>query len=313
MSRCFPFPPPGYVQRQNKKKKSSSDVVVVVPDDTEAHLIESIKKEQRKAEKEKRKEKKREKKKEKKEKSGRNGHDKKSHSRREEGRSAIHKSSDFQKKKEYETEQLEKSGLSEEHGPPSCVPTCDSSDSTHNSGKRKRHSSISISKGGPNQSTMLRIRLPLVKHRDPEELLSKEQLCSTSGATEITDCKMADNCPNIKQVCSISGRTEVQAQGCSEPAPAVSSAALLNLCNSPSRLSDVHLRDIIENWVIPPIQIERTDLDDQSWLFDIPSKREPKRSKVSDVATCYNGSMWPPRACYLPEADMYALPYTVPF
>ncbi|PIA55439.1 hypothetical protein AQUCO_00700023v1 [Aquilegia coerulea] len=274
-----------------------------------------LQKEQRKAEKERRKEKKREKKekkKEKKEKSGINGDDdKKSHGRKEVG-SANHKSCDFQKKIEYETEQLERSGLSEEHGLPSCIPNlCDSSDSTQNSGKRKRHSSIS--KGSHNQSTMLRIRLPLVRHRDPEELLSKEQLCSTSGANGITANKMADVSPNIKHLCSVSGRTEVPAQSCSEPAPAASAAALLNLCNSPSLLSDAQLRDIIENWVIPPIQNQCTDVDDQSWLFDMPSKREPKRSKVSDVATCYDGSMWPPRACYLPEADIYALPYTVPF
>ncbi|KAL5717871.1 hypothetical protein ACHQM5_010828 [Ranunculus cassubicifolius] len=144
-----------------------------------------LQKEQAKAEKESRKEKKREKKekkkKEKEEKLRLNGEvEKKSHSRKDSMIINIRtcrktEQKDYGKQKQYENEQLERSGLSEEHGPPSSVPTlCDSSDSTQNSGKRKKPSSPTES-GRQNQSTKLRIRLPLARNKDSQEQPSKKQ------------------------------------------------------------------------------------------------------------------------------------------
>ncbi|KAJ7957890.1 JHL20J20.12 protein [Quillaja saponaria] len=83
---------------------------------------------------------------------------------------------------EVETEQLEKSGITEEHEQPSQSP-CYLSDSRQSGNKRKRPTSQ------PNgtdhdHGNIIRIRLPLRKHREPEESNSKEQLPSTSGRAE---------------------------------------------------------------------------------------------------------------------------------
>ncbi|CAI8606614.1 unnamed protein product [Vicia faba] len=61
---------------------------------------------------------------------------------------------------------------------------------------------------------------------------------------------------------------------------------------------------------IPPIKYDCFDSLDQDWLF----RAEPvsKKKKIDDAIQC-SKSLWPPRAQYMPEVEMYALPFTVPF
>lgn len=330
MSRCFPFPPPGYERNH-----------IRIPISDKAPLIDSIKREE-----ERRKEKKREKKerkkrekiekssqneeiekkerskKEKKEKSSVNGDaEKKRHSHKEDGVRGDPKflpyQLPYQRKGENAVEQLERSGLTEEHGQHASLPKLyDSSDSTQNSGKRKKHISSLDESQKQKGSTLLRIRLPPpVKHKDPEEVIRREQPCSARGTELFAVGKMADNgpSPSLVQSCSVSGRSEVPARDSSKAADAdADTDAKLKVCKSNS-LSDVKLslREVIENWVPPSIQFHDTETDDLEWLF---STRKPKRFKSSDVALCNEvvSNNWP-RARYLPEAEIYALPYTVPF
>uniref|UniRef100_A0A7N2KSS8 Uncharacterized protein n=1 Tax=Quercus lobata TaxID=97700 RepID=A0A7N2KSS8_QUELO len=89
----------------------------------------------------------------------------------------------LQKRIEDETEQLERSGLTEEHGQAVCSPNVSYlSDSTQKSNKRKRETSPSsdISSHG----TILRLRLPLKKHKELDASRSNKQLCSTSGRVD---------------------------------------------------------------------------------------------------------------------------------
>uniref|UniRef100_A0A5B7AVV8 Uncharacterized protein n=1 Tax=Davidia involucrata TaxID=16924 RepID=A0A5B7AVV8_DAVIN len=140
MSRCLPYPPLGY------SLKSA----------TNEALIESIKpqKEREKAKAERKKEKNREKKerkREKKEKRKQNlteidhGEERKLNDekiQKGEKSSVDFKGGYIQKRREDEAEQLERSGLTEEHGQPIYLQDpCYSSDSTLNSNKR-RHASI---------------------------------------------------------------------------------------------------------------------------------------------------------------------------
>ncbi|KAF9589794.1 hypothetical protein IFM89_028729 [Coptis chinensis] len=155
---------------------------------------------------------------------------------------------------------------------------------------------------------MLRIRLPLQRHKDPEKLVIKEQLCSTSGGTEIIAQKMADISSNltIKQPCLDSGRIEIAVLDSVKHA----AVAKLSTRKSITPQTDVQLREMLDNWVPSAVQFEQMDAENLEWLFH-PSKHEAKRSKVSDGASCReNPSLWP-RDCYLPEVDIYALPYTV--
>ncbi|KAF9587420.1 hypothetical protein IFM89_002601 [Coptis chinensis] len=279
MSRCFRFPPPGYKKILEEEKGS-----VVI-----------IKRERDQAEKERRKEKKREKKEQKKrekiekkkrekiEKLGANGEvEKKKQSHKEEGGHTEHKVTLCKEMKECEIEQLERSDLSEEHGQPAGILNlCDSSDSTQKSRKRKNRSLPSD--GNHNQR-----------------------------GTEIIAQKMADISSNltIKQPCLDSGRIEIAVQDSVKHA----AVAKLSTRKSITPQTDVQLRETLDNWVPSAVQFEQMDAENLEWLFDMPpSKHEAKRSKVSDGASCReNPSLWP-RACYLPEVDIYALPYTVPY
>ncbi|XP_058725397.1 uncharacterized protein LOC131596686 [Vicia villosa] len=61
---------------------------------------------------------------------------------------------------------------------------------------------------------------------------------------------------------------------------------------------------------IPPIKYDCFDSVDEDWLFRTESVS--KKQKIDDAIQC-SKSVWPPRAQYMPEIEMYALPYTVPF
>ncbi|RZC44943.1 hypothetical protein C5167_037891 [Papaver somniferum] len=314
MSRCFPYPPPGY----EVKKNGVLDL----------DLLESIKRDSEKIKKERKKEKKRDKKlkKEQSKESGDTQKKERSHGTRHK---SDGKAGDGLKRKELESEQLEKSCLTEDQGQPANTQNLyDSSDSTLNSNKRKRHSSpsdVSRSSGNsvliklplqkhkdielPTSNSVL-IKSPLQKHKDIDLRTSNEQACSVSGRTEIITIPRGElaSLRASKQSCSTSGRNELHTQDVHVPTKCSSKSA--------PRGVDLQFRDLIENWVPPTLQLYRTDFDDQEWLFEVnPQRRhEAKRLKPSsiDIDSCRGSSGWP-RACYLPAADIYALPYTVPF
>lgn len=71
-------------------------------------------------------------------------------------------------------------------------------------------------------------------------------------------------------------------------------------------------KSLMENWNPPSLQSYNFGLDDdddQSWLF----QRKPKQARVEEKNVGSSSALWPPRAQYLPDVDIYALPYTVPF
>ncbi|KAL2585370.1 hypothetical protein AAZV13_14G184200 [Glycine max] len=187
MSRCFPFPPPGYRARGEA-------------------LIKSIKlrEEMEKAEKDRRekKEKKREKKERKREKKEKKERRKAEKERKlKDGASACPGTDDgkkfklinelketkadgkLQKGEDSENEQHERSGITEELDlPVTSVEPCCLSDCTQSS-KRKRSSPESTHDHG----SAIKIRLPLRKHREPEELKSKSKFqagCSSGSVGE---------------------------------------------------------------------------------------------------------------------------------
>ncbi|KAI5655955.1 hypothetical protein M9H77_24748 [Catharanthus roseus] len=314
MSRCFPFPPPGYTSR-----RASNEA-----------LIESIKlqKEKDKAKEERKKEKRREK-------------DEKKKLKKEKPKlnTSVHdacgakswegsKCGYLQNGKKHETEQLERSSITEEHGLPQ-NPSY-SSDSTENSNKRKRHAPAP--NGTRVQGNILRIRLPSQKITD-----DKKQLCSTStsGRRETSD--------------SISIRAE-QDRTCSTSLANASIAPSLpkshdNELRRPSShqtlvtsQENIHssehvskrfkkmqkvaqkYTDLAVNWIPPSTHFEASDADDQEWLFGTKQEHQlvqrhtdEKNDKVlSQISCSSSASLWP-AAQYLPGADIYSLPYTIPF
>ncbi|XP_042479059.1 uncharacterized protein DDB_G0284459-like isoform X2 [Macadamia integrifolia] len=381
MSRCFPYPPPGY--------EGKSDAL-------DEALINSIKKEkkpkkERKKEKREKKEKRGEGEKKAREKGCVEEKQQKHEKRHKNERSKVELEGDHPRREE--AEHFEKSGLTEEHGQPvSSQNLYDSSDSTQNSHKRKKH--CSPCRSNHNLGSILRIRL---KPKDQETFPSKELPCSNSGKADHILQGKYEIPPRLcqeqlystsgrQQQCSTSGRAFVaeqeslkqkdreipprkelpqsnllnagpvlqgkygisprlgELQSCStlekatvlregceyDPRPMGEQTCstsgrvgvqVLDIAESSHRSSrklkkiEAQYRELIENWVPPIIQSSLPDFDDQEWLLATQSKteREAKRFKPSnDGVRQGSSSLWP-QACYLPEAAIYALPYTVPF
>ncbi|KAI8003738.1 hypothetical protein LOK49_LG08G00235 [Camellia lanceoleosa] len=172
MSRCFPYTLPGYSAKR----------------DCNVALIESIKLQREREEKartERKKESKREKKEKKREKEANAkhngsefGHGKKrkfndEKTKKLEEERVYLKGTHIQKNGEDEAEQLERSGLTEEHELPVCSRNpCYSSDSTE-----------TAAKGGRN---IIRIRLTSQKQKESDDVVTKGRLTSTSGRTDST-------------------------------------------------------------------------------------------------------------------------------
>ncbi|CAH1431032.1 unnamed protein product [Lactuca virosa] len=166
MSRCFPYPPPGYSRNGA----------------TYEALIESIKlqKENDKSKSERKKEKRAKKEKKEKKEKRKDSEKSKLQKNPNESQQDSH-SKQFPplniKRKEPAIEQLEKSDLTEEHGQPvdSHKPSY-SSDSTQNSNKRKRDDPVVPDES--NHVKPIKIRL-FKKQKGPDSI--KETSCSVSG------------------------------------------------------------------------------------------------------------------------------------
>ena len=74
-------------------------------------------------------------------------------------------------------------------------------------------------------------------------------------------------------------------------------------------------RTLIEKWVPSRPELGQNDLDDQDWLFGSKQHNmlESRIHKLDNVASCSRSSTLWPQANYLPEVDMFALPYSLPF
>ncbi|RVX03330.1 hypothetical protein CK203_019945 [Vitis vinifera] len=168
--------------------------------------------------------------------------------------------------------------------------------------------------------------MPLTNLREPEASLRAES-CSTSGRVDLpaqqkyeisgqsieappifsmrtstVDQKLN---PDQQLLCSTSKVPEIVVQNDANASKGSRSS------KSKKQRAESRYKALVEDWVPPLLQAEQTDLDDQEWLFRKHGDRhESKRHETINYDLCYGS--WP-RAQYLPEADVYALPYTVPF
>ncbi|KAM3341637.1 kinesin-related protein 12 [Capsicum galapagoense] len=298
MSRCFPYPPPGY----SMNRASNEALIESIKLQKEREIAKAEKKERKREKKEKR----REEKKAKKEKSSL-GLDKATHESK--GKYLF-------KSLEDEAELLERSNLTEEHGKAVCSQNSScSSDSTQNSNKRKRPASPSHT-GIQAHGSIIRIRLSK-KAVQAETSASKEKhlLKPAQREAEVTLRITADRAANpLLKPASVS-EPSTSAHGW------VDRVAVDNATPSCSKVQENSIefqyKNLIENWLPPSLQSDNLDLDDddQSWLF----QRKPKQTRVEEKSVGSNDttcgsctSLWP-RAQYLQDVDLYALPYTVPF
>ncbi|CAL0305875.1 unnamed protein product [Lupinus luteus] len=294
MSRCFPFPPPGYTK--------NSDA-----------LIESIKlrNEAKKAKKDRKKEKRREKKDKECKK------EKKKDRKEKEGKlskliEVEKKIGSVQKGAYHENELLERSDITVEHSQPVTTPDPCCSDSTQSSNKRKCSTSPSIH----NHGTVKKVRFSLRKHADPGESKLQDHLVSTSRS--IGTCGGEDVLPQVTNA------DRDQCPGNCEPkhyqelkSLPVGAALHTNLVDDEGTRMVSMYNSLFQNWVPPnPACDGFSSEEDQDWLFSSKQQKErPVSMPVKAVTTalnCSSSSLWP-RAQYLPEVEIYALPYAIPF
>ncbi|KAL0739495.1 hypothetical protein Bca4012_015705 [Brassica carinata] len=371
MSRCFPFPPPGYV-------------VSGIRDEA---MIESIKGEEEKCKKELRRENRKRDKKEKEKKEKKDKKDKKRKEReRGEGESEKHShkrrrkeeevaKDDFQKNqkkvdvfrklKESENNCLEKSSLTVERELLQST-SQNSCDSTLNSNEKekqkvKQTTTLNGSRQNNNDNTLysnellpkekekqpidgrhnnndsesiIRIRLPIRRPKDPELMMTnKDQPCPSrdikldSATREQPQHLCSTSAPEHaskpheekRKHHTSSTRKHKDKKLLSTTQETYQPSSLCKFCPPSMALQFLN---VVENWV--PCTIERRDSEDDDecwWLM-----KKPNSHKFDDTERCKQGgrdneteqvitssSLTWPRARLLPEAYVYALPYTVPF
>nr|XP_016510196.1 PREDICTED: uncharacterized protein LOC107827558 [Nicotiana tabacum] len=310
MSRCFPYPPPGYSLNTAANNEA---------------LIESIKLQR---EREIAKAEKKEKKREKKQKKGKRREEKKAKESSNPGfDKATHESKGMYLFKclEDEAEQLERSNLTEEHGQAVCSQNSScSSDSTQNSNKRKRPASPSHGNIQAHGS-IIRIRLSKKGGQGEMSTAKEKQLRKPAQKdAEVTVRTIAERANPLQKATNNQCCPSLSVL---EPSPSTSGwtdcvavdKTATALCSKEHENSiEFQYKNLIENWLPPSLQTEHLGVDDESWLF----QRKPKHTRVgeksvvskevSNDSTCGSSALWP-RAQYIHDAELYALPFTVPF
>ncbi|KAJ6920923.1 hypothetical protein NC651_014484 [Populus alba x Populus x berolinensis] len=252
MSRCFPYPPPGYQIESIKIRKEKEKSV------TESHKdITKEKKERRKHRKENK--------------------DQicytvgKSH---QEGKSFLPRE---------KNEEAEKSDLTEEHNEPACLQNiCYLSDDGIRSNKKRK---LEQATNDDKPRNVFRIRLPLTRHKEPDVPLNSEGLCSTSGRADSVSWQNEGVHLSHQETVKSKAGTVVGELAAPEKMPCISVSekkstvclesriSRFKLPNKKMRKADSLYKVLIEDWVSPPPQFELNDSDDQEWLFEA-SKRE---------------------------------------
>ncbi|KAG0488516.1 hypothetical protein HPP92_007327 [Vanilla planifolia] len=223
------------------------------------------------------------------------------------------------------SDNLERSGLSEEHNPPAFVLNpSSSSESTHNNGKR-----IGLADPEPqkkSQGLVLRFKLPLKKCNDPEPPSCSTDVCCSSQVFRSS---------NIQEFPSKSdlGRKEVPSSKHDQlhsaiERPGFSGRTFLDedftqaYSGRHSQKSEERLYwDLMSNWKPIPIYSEEANAGEEDWLFAATKQSQRGEASTQDsssgvaehVSCPSTASSLQPRACYLPEHDIYHLPYVVPF
>ncbi|KZV33166.1 muscle M-line assembly protein unc-89-like [Dorcoceras hygrometricum] len=315
MSRCFPYPPPGFTL-----SRSSEDA-----------LIESIKfqKERKRAKEEKKR-----------------GKEKKERRKEKDKKRKVRNENANQNKDKYDiskgqcgknfwanSEHLEKSGLTEEHDQPKGlrVPST-SSDSTENSTKKKRD--FSYVDGGRGHGNIITIRMASKKQCFPNSA-NDELLCSTSGSTGIPAQDKNEIGHKSKResiyipteetrkfgrgfiagtkkelICLISGN-DAGASGITE------TSSVHDAVGSSTQKGELKYNKLIQAWLPPQLEDKCLKADDLDWLFNGKNQGngvEKRLKSECDGLSCSSSStLWHPHARFLPEVDVHALPYTVPF
>ncbi|KAM7261141.1 hypothetical protein ACFE04_026616 [Oxalis oulophora] len=304
MSRCYPFPPPGYVKNAIPDDKPLNELNNVVKVDTKA------------AKKERKEEKKREKREKRKSKeSGGDVESKKhKHKKRKHSEEKSHKDDidlAYEKKlRQNELDCLEKSSLTEELG--QAVGSQNSTDSTLKSTIKRQKLVTSPPDVSQSSGSKIRIKLSIQRQKDPEVL--PDEPSSSLGRTPDVTVRGNVGPETIRHDKS---KPLLSADVSKLPTHKSGATPPSNLCSRCPPEFSLRYKDLFENWAPPPLELNDTELD-ESWLFETKKKHDKKACDTSTSAVGFAHSSGPyPRAICLPGADIYALPgadiYALPY
>ncbi|KAK8648913.1 hypothetical protein V6N13_129655 [Hibiscus sabdariffa] len=326
MSRCFPYTPPGHLRHGLVESIKLERGTVIPKSELKPH---------RKSEKKRKKEKRKDK----------NGKDKSQclpkNFKKLDDVLNVYKDGD----------QLERSDLTEEHEPPVCYISDGSQNchkrkretTSHSEGRvdgnkikirfslKKPCFDASISKESAcsssgraysnqelNFSVASMSRSKLL-HDNGKKVngISSEPSCSADAVPQLKllhDDGRKVHGPSSEPSCSVAPVPRQKV--CRDVEMKVKRPSSRTLANENKILKAVlQYKALIEDWVPPLLQPELNDYDSgDDWLLPKKQLGKPaaKRSDDYDVLCASCSSSWP-QAHYLPEAEIYALPYTVPF
>ncbi|THU69384.1 hypothetical protein C4D60_Mb08t13840 [Musa balbisiana] len=211
-------------------------------------------------------------------------------------------------------EQLEGSGLTEEHELPSFTGDKYSPESSQDSNKRRKL--VSSICGHNKHGNILRIKLPLpsasssLVDLEPLQPSLRPPAMQTAGQVVVAKSKeMVHELPEVHEQPSVSGKDAEAAV----PSHLSSNVKRIRRTGQRGRFED-----LIVNWNPPLSQLESLDVSGEWWHFgerrSTPCTNECEAIKVGG-SSCGERriSLQQPRACYLPEFDAFQLPYVVPF
>lgn len=168
---------------------------------------------------------------------------------------------------------------------------------------------------------IIRIRLSKKPNQTDASANEQQQVCSTSGRADLPTQNIDDI--NLRQTKSngISNtyhvlpleisKEQVSSSSKQMKLPAIS---VKDSVMSPMQRIALQYKNLTENCTLPPLEIVSSADDDLDWLFQGKNQGEKRRVCRNDGLSCSSSLMlWPPRAQHLPEVDVYALPYTIPF
>ncbi|KAF3529199.1 hypothetical protein DY000_02036464 [Brassica cretica] len=344
MSRCFPFPPPGYVLNGSEA------------------LIESIKRaEEKELTKKERKREKKDKKDKRDKKRKERESEKHSHKRRRKEEVVAKDGKNNQKVAKLKASEngcLEKSSLTVERellqstSQNSCDSTLNSNELPKQQKEKQPHNNngefvcvlvgsiylfrtlltffLQICLSYEFEESIFRIRLPIRRQNDDPEVMvtttnkDQERPCPSREIKLDTVKSVTREQPQEQHPCSTSKPHEEKRKdkiyrtkvGKERKLSSTTSSGLCRLC--PPSMA-VQFLDVVENWVPNRVELTNSE-DDECWWFvkkpschKFGSERCKQLNRNNEMKQAISSSMAWPCARFLPEADVHALPYTVPF
>ncbi|KAL8459166.1 hypothetical protein ACS0TY_036583 [Phlomoides rotata] len=287
MSRCFPFPPPGYTLSSARKE--------IMIELIKLHKEKQRKKEKRREKKERRRKERKERRKIKKDERSPNS-DKSDIAKDHIGQQVCSDESS-EKRRESKSVKSELSSLTEEHGRPSILPvpssSCESTENTSN--RNKRASPEDDSHGRLSEASLM---VFVIDFHDQLKARERAEICNTEGINLRN---------NREEICSTSGQIEAIARGKTVRSMPDDDAV------NPMQGVELQYKNLLANWLPPQLPDTSLYTVDSDWLFrDSWKNREKQDEKRRRCGSGNISCVWA-RAEYLPEVGAFALPYVVPY